>query len=139
MFKHLNYEWDLDADFFTSPELHELLRLHNDLRALTMPWTLHVADKERSIAGSSITDFMQALMKISKPYMSIQRYKGLGEMNPEQLWETAMDPKARLLLQVSVGDALEADSWFDTLMGDDAAGRKTFIEENGQFVKNLDV
>jgi DNA gyrase subunit B len=71
--------------------------------------------------------------------MSIQRYKGLGEMNPEQLWETAMDPKARLLLQVSVGDALEADSWFDTLMGDDAAGRKTFIEENGQFVKNLDV
>ena len=71
--------------------------------------------------------------------MSIQGYKGLGEMNADQLWETSMDPKNRILLQVSVGDALEADSWFDTLMGDDVQGRRTFIEENGHFVKHLDV
>ena len=71
--------------------------------------------------------------------MSVQRYKGLGEMNFDQLWETSMDPLTRTLLQVDVADNLEADSWFTTLMGDDVKGRKMFIEENGQFVKNLDV
>jgi DNA gyrase subunit B len=60
-------------------------------------------------------------------------------MNPEQLWETAMDQNTRSLTQVSIGDALEADAWFDTLMGDDVKGRREFIEENGHFVKNLDI
>ena len=60
-------------------------------------------------------------------------------MNPEQLWETSMDPKRRQLLQVSIADALEADAWFSTLMGDDVEGRRTFIETNGRFVKNLDI
>ena len=60
-------------------------------------------------------------------------------MNPEQLWETSMDSKSRTLTQVSIGDALEADSWFDTLMGGEVKGRREFIEENGHFVKNLDV
>ena len=60
-------------------------------------------------------------------------------MNPEQLWETSMDQKTRSLLQVSIQDALEADSWFSTLMGDDVSGRKDFIEKYGRFAKNLDV
>ena len=60
-------------------------------------------------------------------------------MNPEQLWETSMDPKQRQLLQVSINDALVADTWFSTLMGDDVEGRKTFIEINGRFVRNLDI
>ena len=60
-------------------------------------------------------------------------------MNPEQLWETAMDKKTRELLRVNIEDAVEADSWFATLMGDDVKGRKTYIEEYGQFAKNLDV
>ena len=60
-------------------------------------------------------------------------------MNPEQLWETSMDSTQRQLLQVTISDALQADAWFDTLMGDDVAGRKSFIEENGHFVKNLDI
>jgi len=138
-FKQANYDWYISTDFFKSPDVIELLHYSKTLDDLNKAWMLKVSEKEREVSGNSILEFIQALGKISKPYMSIQRYKGLGEMNPEQLWETSMDPKQRTLLQVSVGDALEADSWFDTLMGDDVPGRRAFIEENGHFVKNLDV
>ena len=137
--KEANQDWHVSTDFFTSPHIAQLLTLTKALSKLHKPWSLKVIDKERALSGQNIIEFMYALVKIGKPYMSIQRYKGLGEMNPDQLWETAMNPQTRLLLQVSIGDALEADSWFDTLMGDDVQGRKAFIEENGHFVKHLDV
>ena len=71
--------------------------------------------------------------------VSIQRYKGLGEMNPQQLWETTMDPAMRVLRQVTIKDAAEADKIFDILMGSEVGPRKRFIQTHAKAVKNLDV
>ena len=75
----------------------------------------------------------------SEKGLNVQRYKGLGEMNPEQLWETTINPANRVLKKVSVRDAAEADKLFDVLMGEEVEPRKQFIQAQAQFVKNLDV
>ncbi|MDT9546582.1 MAG: DNA topoisomerase (ATP-hydrolyzing) subunit B [Chlorobium sp.] len=104
------------------------------------PLYLVKAGKEQQYAWddderNSITD----IMKKGKANVHIQRYKGLGEMNPEQLWSTTMDPEHRSLLQVSVENAMEADQVFSTLMGDKVEPRREFIEKNARYVRRLDV
>ena len=140
VFTLLNRTWRVPFAFFTSAEVSNVQKHLSSLHEVQrQPWTLKITDRDRSLQGIGIGQLVDAINQISKPYLSIQRYKGLGEMNPEQLWETSMDTAVRTLLKVSVEDGLEADRWFSTLMGDDVVGRKDYIEENGQFVKNLDV
>jgi len=81
----------------------------------------------------------EAIARIGKKNVMVQRYKGLGEMNPEQLWKTTMDPETRTLLRVSNEDGVEADRIFTILMGEQVEPRRQFIEENALFVRNLDI
>jgi len=139
-FAQLSKHWSVPMAFFSSNLLTALIDLLKPLQKIEdHEWKLQVVDKERNIVNTGIVNLLDAITDISKPYMNIQRYKGLGEMNPEQLWETSMDANQRTLLKVTIEDALEADTWFTTLMGDDVGGRKTYIEQFGHFVKNLDI
>jgi DNA gyrase subunit B len=84
-------------------------------------------------------ELLEHVMALGKKAFTVQRFKGLGEMNPDQLWQTTMDAEQRVLLQVNVEDQVEADSIFTVLMGDVVEPRRQFIEENALDVKNLDI
>jgi DNA gyrase subunit B len=125
-------------DFFLGPEYRLIGRLADTLYGLVQPGAKVVRGK----AEQDVADFRQAydwLMAESRKGRTIQRFKGLGEMNPEQLWETTVNPETRRLLQVTIEDAVAADQIFTTLMGDEVEPRREFIERYALDAVNLDV
>ena len=104
---------------------------------LTAPFILGENGSKETI--ESREELLDRVLNTAKKDLTIQRYKGLGEMNPEQLWETTMNPEKRTLLQVKIDDAVETDQIFTILMGDAVEPRRKFIEDNALDVKNLDV
>jgi DNA gyrase subunit B len=98
-----------------------------------------VARKEADHEVQSLSGLVDYFLEVGRKGVAINRYKGLGEMNPDQLWETTMRPETRTLLQVRAEDHTEADQMFTTLMGDQVEPRRRFIEDNALDVKNLDI
>ena len=127
----------LDGQVLRSGEARKLNQMSAALREVyTLPARLMRKDRSQLIHGP--LDLLDAILKEGEKGLSLQRYKGLGEMNPEQLWETTLDPEARTLLQVKVDDMAEADDLFTKLMGDVVEPRREFIQQNALNVENLD-
>jgi len=134
----ISTDYHIPADFFASTEYQRILSFADKINGLFADG----ARVQRGERSEAITDFSQAvtwLMSEARRGQNVQRYKGLGEMNPEQLWETTMDASKRRLLQVKIEDAIAADETFNTLMGDNVEPRREFIETHALQATNLDI
>ena len=130
--------YTIDAQLIRTPEARELDRMVGDLQeAYGKPAVLETKDSQDTIDGP--TKLSELIQQIGKKGLAVNRYKGLGEMNPDQLWETTLDPNQRTLLQVKVNHSEEAAEVFSTLMGDVVEPRRDFIQENALKVANLDI
>jgi DNA gyrase subunit B len=127
----------LDLALLRSGELREIRRLNADLEAMREPYKLKSGGEERTV--ESLRAVADAVLQAGQKGVEIQRYKGLGEMNPDQLWETTMNPETRTMLRVQIGSQEEAEEMFQKLMGDQVEPRRQFIEENALNVRNLDI
>ena len=128
----------LERDFFSSSDYRQFTDF-GKVTASLMTENARVVRGDKSEPILNLSGALEWLRKEALRGQTRQRYKGLGEMNPEQLWETTMDPKTRTMLRVTIEDAIAADQVFTTLMGDQVEPRREFIEENALAVANLDV
>ena len=130
----------IDRDLFHNPKFTEIKVLLSGLSVMgELPYQVQFEEGGATQELFSLTELIDFITNAGKKSLSVQRYKGLGEMNPGQLWETTMDPEKRTLLQVRVDDAVVADEIFTTLMGEQVEPRKEFIYKNALYVTNLDL
>lgn len=133
-----DFEINLSPEFMGSVIVQNIIEIYKPIQASDYPpFVLH--NNGESIAVDSKHGLLSAVLEMAKKGMYIQRYKGLGEMNPEQLWETTMDPEARVLLQVRADDLVASEDLFTTLMGEEVEPRRDFIQKNALQARNLDV
>jgi DNA gyrase subunit B len=126
-------------DLLKSPDYAQLLDVHGEIAALHKGPCTVVDASGKEATTRSVDELIRVVMDFAKDGLTMQRYKGLGEMNPEQLWETTMNPESRTLLKVTMEDAVGADEIFTILMGDAVEPRREFIERNALDVVNLDI
>ncbi len=130
---------DLDASLFASPAYASLRRAYARVAEIVGLPEFSLSYGKKTATATTFPELREKALELAKEGIQISRFKGLGEMNPEQLWETTMDPARRMLLQVEVDDAAAADQVFTMLMGDQVEPRRVFIEQNAKGVKFLDV
>ena len=128
----------LDSEFLLSGEYKQIIKSSNLTKDLIGPGAI-ISRGDKSLAINNFHDVLTWLMQEAKNSVAIQRYKGLGEMNPSQLWETTMDPSVRRLLKVTIEDTIALEETFTDLMGDNVEPRRNFIEKNALGVNNLDI
>jgi DNA gyrase subunit B len=128
----------IDFDLMTSTELEELRKMAKSLKVVGSP-PFTISNKNEKLKLNTLSEVLGHILNSGEKGQETQRYKGLGEMNPDQLWETTMNPEKRTLLQVKIEDAIEADEIFTVLMGDQVEPRRKFIYDNAINVTNLDV
>ena len=133
----------IDHDFLSAGEINELRQIETGLRALgELPFVGATIEKDVQSDWEEIGDadaLWDWIDARARKGLKLQRYKGLGEMNPDQLWETTMNPEARTLKSVTIEDAASADKTFDMLMGNEVPPRRRFIQTHAKQVQNLDI
>jgi len=133
-----SYSITINWDFFNSAEWQRLFQLYSEMTPLERP-PFSIRQNGSRVSVGSREALLEHVLAFGKKDLTIQRYKGLGEMNPEQLWKTTMNPESRTLMKVTIDDAVQTDVIFTILMGDAVEPRRRFIEENALNVRNLDI